>query len=334
MQRWETNETADTASKVREALIRQLYKQTWIGLTGVLVVDVLACVALWPVLPHLRLLLWAGVLLLVSIARAALTVLLHRRSPSASDIHRWARLHVTGAAASGLMWALAALFLWPGGSPVHQLVWPISIVALSAAAVAMYSPWTPSYMTFLMLSLVPISARLLYEGGLTYIVLGFLGLFFTGVLVQTGRLMHTASVQALVVGIRNESLCSFLSDGKAEVEELNSQLEAEIAEHRLLQAELRLRNQELERLNTQLLTTKANLEAANNELERALVDIKQLSGMLPICASCKKIRNDKGYWEGIEAYLRDHSEVEFSHGICPDCAERLYPDFFHRPRGA
>jgi hypothetical protein len=104
------------------------------------------------------------------------------------------------------------------------------------------------------------------------------------------------------------------------------QLGVEIAERTHSQAELSLRNQELERLNTQLLATKANLEAANDELERALGDIKQLSGMLPICASCKKIRNDKGYWEAIELYLRTHSEVEFSHGICPDCAKRLYPD--------
>jgi hypothetical protein len=103
-------------------------------------------------------------------------------------------------------------------------------------------------------------------------------------------------------------------------------LGVEISERTHSQAELRLRNQELEQLNTQLLSTKANLEASNSELERALVDIKQLSGMLPICSSCKKIRNDKGYWEAIEAYLRNHSEVQFSHGICPDCAERLYPD--------
>lgn len=49
--------------------------------------------------------------------------------------------------------------------------------------------------------------------------------------------------------------------------------------------------------------------------------------MLPICASCKKIRDDKGYWTQIENYVRDHSEAEFSHGICPDCQKRLHPEF-------
>jgi PAS domain S-box-containing protein len=56
-------------------------------------------------------------------------------------------------------------------------------------------------------------------------------------------------------------------------------------------------------------------------------EIKSLRGMLPICASCKKIRNDQGYWSQIEVYIRDHSEAEFSHGICPDCLKLLYPDF-------
>lgn len=62
------------------------------------------------------------------------------------------------------------------------------------------------------------------------------------------------------------------------------------------------------------------------EREKALLDLKILSGFLPICASCKKIRDDDGYWNQIETYIRDHSEAEFSHGICPDCAKKLYPE--------
>ena len=61
-----------------------------------------------------------------------------------------------------------------------------------------------------------------------------------------------------------------------------------------------------------------------NELQKALNEIKTLSGLLPICASCKKIRDDKGYWNQIELYIRDRSEAEFSHSICPSCAEKLY----------
>jgi hypothetical protein len=62
------------------------------------------------------------------------------------------------------------------------------------------------------------------------------------------------------------------------------------------------------------------------QLQEAFAEVKQLSGLLPICSSCKKIRDDKGYWTQIESYIRDHSEAEFSHSICPDCAKQLYPD--------
>ena len=65
-------------------------------------------------------------------------------------------------------------------------------------------------------------------------------------------------------------------------------------------------------------------------LQEALAKVKTLSGLLPICASCKKIRDDKGYWTQIEAYISEHSEAEFSHGICPDCATKLYGEYLEK----
>ena len=63
------------------------------------------------------------------------------------------------------------------------------------------------------------------------------------------------------------------------------------------------------------------------ELQDALTEVKQLSGLLPICATCKKIRDDKGYWNQLEVYIRDHSGVEFSHGICPECEKKAREEF-------
>ncbi len=65
----------------------------------------------------------------------------------------------------------------------------------------------------------------------------------------------------------------------------------------------------------------------NKTLEMALAKVRTLTGLLPICASCKKIRDDKGYWNRIEHYISEHSEAEFSHSICPECLGTLYPDF-------
>jgi DNA-binding NtrC family response regulator len=66
------------------------------------------------------------------------------------------------------------------------------------------------------------------------------------------------------------------------------------------------------------------------QLEHSAGEIKKLRGILPICASCKKIRDDKGYWTQVEIYISDHSGTEFTHGICPECAEKMYPLYFKK----
>ena len=68
------------------------------------------------------------------------------------------------------------------------------------------------------------------------------------------------------------------------------------------------------------------LKKEHDKLSKALKEIKTLSGLLPICASCKNIRDDRGYWTQIEGYIQEHSDAQFSHAICPACAKKLYPD--------
>jgi AmiR/NasT family two-component response regulator len=70
------------------------------------------------------------------------------------------------------------------------------------------------------------------------------------------------------------------------------------------------------------------LRVQNQELQAALERIRTLSGLLPICAGCKRIRDDRGYWQQVEQYIQEHSEVRFSHGLCPECCVTLYPEVF------
>jgi len=70
------------------------------------------------------------------------------------------------------------------------------------------------------------------------------------------------------------------------------------------------------------------LRRSNDELQKALRDVKVLRGLIPICASCKKIRNDGGFWQQLEEYIGEHSEAEFSHGICQPCVKKLYPGVY------
>jgi hypothetical protein len=69
------------------------------------------------------------------------------------------------------------------------------------------------------------------------------------------------------------------------------------------------------------------MEARNLLLQTRDSEINKLRGMLPICASCKKIRDDHGYWQQIELYITQHSGAEFTHSLCPACADRLYPEY-------
>ncbi len=86
----------------------------------------------------------------------------------------------------------------------------------------------------------------------------------------------------------------------------------------------------LARINTHLTirNLQENLETKNAQLQDALNNIKTLKGMVPICANCKNIRDDEGFWQKVEAYIETRSDVEFTHGICPDCREKLYPEYY------
>jgi sigma-B regulation protein RsbU (phosphoserine phosphatase) len=72
---------------------------------------------------------------------------------------------------------------------------------------------------------------------------------------------------------------------------------------------------------------RSELAAKIEQLRQAVDQIKTLKGIVPICASCKNIRDDRGFWNRVENYVRDHTEAEFSHAVCPDCMKRLYPQF-------
>lgn len=117
----------------------------------------------------------------------------------------------------------------------------------------------------------------------------------------------------------------------ADIEPRNySQIEKDIleafAKAVTLEEERKLAQEKLSRSN-------AELQEKNREIKKALSEVKTLSGLLPICASCKKIRDDKGYWNKLEAYIYEHTDIQLSHGICPDCAKKLYPQIHGKKTG-
>lgn len=93
-----------------------------------------------------------------------------------------------------------------------------------------------------------------------------------------------------------------------------------------LRRKLRFQQEEIRTEMEERITAQAEKDKLIVDLKNALREVKTLSGLLPICSSCKKIRDDQGYWNQIESYIQTRSDAEFSHSICPDCAKKLYPD--------
>jgi hypothetical protein len=89
---------------------------------------------------------------------------------------------------------------------------------------------------------------------------------------------------------------------------------------------MRITKEKLKKLLKTISAGEIPPDLSRETAQDALNKIKTLRGIIPICASCKKIRDDKGYWNQLESYIREHSEAVFSHGICPECTENLYPD--------
>ena len=84
---------------------------------------------------------------------------------------------------------------------------------------------------------------------------------------------------------------------------------------------------------TPIKTLEKEREQLIQKLQEALGKIKTLHGLIPICASCKKIRDDSGYWQQVDVYVRDHSDADFTHSYCPDCAKKYLAEFHHRKTG-
>ncbi len=124
-------------------------------------------------------------------------------------------------------------------------------------------------------------------------------------MTQSALQSNKVIFKAMISGYENLQLLNDLQKEKSQVMDLNEQLALDIEQRKLTEKE-----------NERLIC----------ELQKALNKVKTLSGLIPICAQCKKVRDDSGYWNQIETYIHKHSNADFSHCICPDCAKKLYPD--------
>ena len=111
---------------------------------------------------------------------------------------------------------------------------------------------------------------------------------------------------------------------KKQISLKTKELRLELDERKKVEKALRKSEEELRKHQDHL---EEMIVERTKELKKSMEEITTLQGIVPICAKCKKIRDDKGYWNHIESYIEQHSEASFSHSLCPECMEKLYPDF-------
>ena len=291
---------------VRAEQIKLLYAKAPMALTAILVNAPILVVILWDKVPHAVLVGWLMYMVILSLGRAWLRHEYWRRPPSPIEDSHWGTWYLAGIALSGLGWGSVGVFLFPAGSLPHQLFIAFVLAGMTAGSVAACSAMLVGVFLFAVPVLIPLAIQFLAQGDDLHLAMGGMTALYAILMVFIARTMHQTIITSLHLRFENQDLVAYLAAAKGRAEQLNEELTFEINERKRVQ-------KERERLIT--------------ELQDALANIKVLRGLLPICSHCKKIRDDEGGWHVVEVFVRDHSEADFSHSICPECLNTMYPEF-------
>ncbi|MEW6428187.1 MAG: cache domain-containing protein [Thermodesulfobacteriota bacterium] len=168
------------------------------------------------------------------------------------------------------------------------------------------------------------------------------GIYLEDVRAETSRLTNRLIIAFALIFIGIFALTTLLVMRAMQAADRRRRVEAELREHQeQLENRVRRRTNELRQANESLRHEVGERENAERtvreqlvererliaDLQKSLAEIRTLSGLLPICSYCKKIRDDSGYWKKLETYIQSHSHAQFSHGICPDCADTHFPEY-------
>ena len=244
--------------RLKAAQTGLLYAQSGIGSLGAFLGAVILGGALWNVVPNDRIVVWVLAYAALFLGRHFLIHFFHKRERDEDAVIRWGKWHTLAVSAGGLMWGLAGVWLFPQDSILHQFLLAVFVAGIGATSIVIYSP-TKDYAPNLLLALLPLAARFIYELDRFHVTIGGVILLFAVVLLLTGRRMHSVYADSLTLG-HHEG-------------ELVEHLKLEIVERARLQEELQAAHDDLE-IRVDARTD--DLKTLNRTLEQEIVERKQV----------------------------------------------------------
>jgi hypothetical protein len=274
--------------QIRTKGVQLLYQHLTIGLVATAINAVILTLVLWSRISHSILIFWLVFSESIALLRYGL-LLRYRKSGTTETSDLWGQWFLTGTILAGICWGSAAILMFPVESIPHQAFLAFVLGGMATGAVTAYSVKMGVFLAFTLPASVPIAVRFFAEGDELHLAMGAMASLFIILVVDSARRVHTTIIKSLRLEAANQTLIQNLTTARDELEH--------------------------------------HVEERTIELREALSKVKVLSGLLPICSSCKKIRDDQGYWNQMELYIHEHSEAEFTHSICPECAKKLFPGF-------
>ena len=292
-------------SKFEQKRLKTLYRQHNVALPGNLLVTVCVMVLFWRQIQTLPLTSWFFAMVFVLLTRFfILRQYKSQKEVTLSPKICFIRCGIS-TTATGILWGILGVYVNYNAPMIYLSITLIILAGVVAAAVATNAVSIPIFFGFSLPVIIPVSVSLLMSGEFERIVLGVLTIGYLGVMMQAAVQLNKVILKSIHYRYEKLQLLDDLQKEKSQVMGLNVQLSLDIEQRK---------------------QTEKEKERLISELQKALDEVKTLSGLIPICAHCKKIRDDKGYWSQIESYIHEHSDADFSHGICPECAKKLYPD--------
>jgi len=244
--------------------------------------------------PAANIVLWLALVLAVVVCRIVLYRRFTRLGDGPFDGPGWRSAFQLLSLLSGTVWGLSALLLFPAGNPALISLFILVMASLAASTTVSHASLRLSPLAWAGPALLLYAVRCFGAGTVYGTAAGFLILLYL-VTVIVYSFKHHRSV-TLSIALRFENL-----DLLEELRRANDRLKEDIA-----------KREQAERERDSLIA----------DLRRAAAEIRNLHGILPICASCKKIRDERDTWKPLETYFSEHSATQFSHGLCPDCGAR------------